>query len=92
MVSVRVVLKVVVSPIKIELNQLLLYLYHEGHITLWSSVVSLVLLANKHDEIQVVPDVMFQLYVFLKRHSFIVKLVPLQTCREFQVECSDCIT
>lgn len=53
-------------------------------VALGPGVVRLVLLTHQDDEVQVVPDVVLQFDVLLKRHRLIVKLVSLQTCGSIQ--------
>lgn len=56
-------------------------------VALRPGVVRLVLLTHQDDEVQVVPDVVLQFDVLLKRHRLIVKLVSLQTCGRTQSQC-----
>lgn len=48
-------------------------------VALGAGVVRLVLLTHQNDEVQVVPDVVLQFDVLLKRHRLVVELVSLQT-------------
>ena len=55
------------------------HLDHVSDVALGAGVVRLVLLAHQDDEVQVVPDVVLQFDVLLKRHRLVVELVSLQT-------------
>lgn len=55
-----------------------MYLDHLCHVALGARVVSLVLHPHQHNEVQVVPHVVFVFDVLLKGHGLVVKLVPFQ--------------
>lgn len=54
------------------------YLNIQSHVALRPGVVSPVLLPDQHDEIKVVPDVVFHLHMLFKGNRLVVKLVSFK--------------
>lgn len=82
----RLSLRCIMWHCKSRICPLCAHLDHVSDVALRPGVVRLVLLTHQDDEVQVVPDVVLQFDVFLKRHRLIVKLVSLQTCGSIQSE------